>query len=99
MRKRFRSDAEETEWYDKNQDWLLKRFREAARRGTLHRGAAAALLVERARAKNITIRIPEDDIERARHLSGKKGLRYQTYMKVLLREALAREENLTRPSR
>jgi predicted DNA binding CopG/RHH family protein len=50
-------------------------------------------LVKEARAsRNITIRISLDDLERARDLSAKRGLAYQTYMKMLLHEALDQEE-------
>jgi predicted DNA binding CopG/RHH family protein len=49
--------------------------------------------VKEARAsKNITIRIPLADLERARQLSARKGLAYQTFIKMLLHEALDREE-------
>jgi predicted DNA binding CopG/RHH family protein len=37
--------------------------------------------------------MPLDDIDRARVLAEKKGIGYQTYMKMLLHEALEREEN------
>ena len=33
-----------------------------------------------------------EDIKRARSLAAKKGLRYQTYLKMLLHEALKHEE-------
>jgi predicted DNA binding CopG/RHH family protein len=37
----------------------------------------------------------EGDIERVRRLAEKKGIGYQTYMKILLREALDREDRKT----
>ena len=40
----------------------------------------------------ITIRIAETDLQRARALAARKGLRYQTYLKMLLHEALDRDE-------
>jgi predicted DNA binding CopG/RHH family protein len=40
----------------------------------------------------VSIRIAPEDIARARGLAEKKGLRYQTYLKMLLHEALAREQ-------
>ena len=42
------------------------------------------------------LRIPADDLDRARHLAERKGLPYQTYMKLLLREGLDREEKTRR---
>lgn len=38
----------------------------------------------------MTLRIPKEDLETARQLAAKKGLGYQTYIKMLLREALAK---------
>lgn len=40
----------------------------------------------------VSIRIAPEDIARARGLAEKKGLRYQTYLKMLLHEALEREQ-------
>jgi predicted DNA binding CopG/RHH family protein len=61
--------------------------------GTAHRGGPAALLRE---SRNITIRIANSDIERARKLAERKGIGYQTFMKMLLREGLDREEKRAR---
>ena len=56
--------------------------------GTAHRGGPRQVMAERAASKTIAIRMPVADIERARLLSAKKGLGYQTYMKMLLHDAL-----------
>jgi predicted DNA binding CopG/RHH family protein len=42
------------------------------------------------------LRIPTDDLERARRLAAGKGLGCQTYMKMLLREGLDRAEGMRR---
>ena len=39
-------------------------------------------------AKNVTIRLSLADLERARQQAQRRGLRYQTYVKMLLHEAL-----------
>jgi len=41
----------------------------------------------------VSIRIAPEDIARARGLAEKKGLRYETYLKMLLHEAREREQN------
>ena len=46
---------------------------------------------EKAKLKPVTIRMPPQDLATARRLAAEKGLPYQTYIKVLLREALRRE--------
>ena len=52
----------------------------------------AALRRVAATAKNITIRLPLEDLEKARALARRRGLRYQTYVKMLLHQALAADE-------
>jgi hypothetical protein len=93
---RFRSEAQEAEWWAKNQDYVATRFEEAKVAGTLGRGSVSRLARQKVRAAGpsptITIRIAENDLERARALAAKKGLRYQTYLKLLLHEALDRDE-------
>ena len=39
----------------------------------------------------VTIRLASEDIATARQLAGDKGIGYQTYMKLLLHEALRKE--------
>ena len=57
------------------------------------RGATGSTAVNRrGPSPTITIRIAETDLQRARALAARKGLRYQTYLKILLHEALDRDE-------
>jgi len=42
--------------------------------------------------QKVMLRIPTGDLERARRQAADKGIGYQTLMKMLLHEALAREE-------
>ena len=59
--------------------------------------AKQVVITERPRATagaspTITIRLPEHDLARAKTLAAERGLRYQTYLKMLLRQALDSEE-------
>lgn len=47
--------------------------------------------LHRVLSRLLSIRLPEPDIALAQRLAGAKGLPYQTYIKSLLHEALARE--------
>lgn len=73
-------------------DQLTARAEAAEVRGELGLRHLPASATESGPAKNITIRVPEKDIARARGLAAKRGLRYQTYLKMLLHEALEAEE-------
>jgi predicted DNA binding CopG/RHH family protein len=45
----------------------------------------------RASTQPVTMRLATQDIDTARGLAAQKGIGYQTYIKMLLREALRRE--------
>jgi predicted DNA binding CopG/RHH family protein len=97
---RFKSETEEAEWWAKNQDFIADRFEQAKAAGKLGKGTVARLARQPARqsgpSPTITIRLPESDLTRARTLASQRGLRYQTYIKMLLRQALDSEEKRAR---
>jgi predicted DNA binding CopG/RHH family protein len=92
----FKTETDEAEWWAKNQELIANRFEQARASGKLGKGTVARLAVERAKqagaSPTITIRLAEDDLARARVLAAEKGLRYQTYLKMLLHQALNSEE-------
>jgi predicted DNA binding CopG/RHH family protein len=90
---KFETEKEEAEWWDAHMDMVGQELLKAMKDGTAHRGGPLALLRE---TTNITIRIANSDIERARKLADKKGIGYQTLIKMLLREGLDREEKRAR---
>ncbi len=74
-------------------------FRGAARRGNLFRNSPATRHIAPPEpnqppgtSEAVTIRIFPEELTRARTLAAKRGLRYQTYVKMLLHEALDAEE-------
>jgi hypothetical protein len=99
---KFGTEAEEAKWWYENREMVEEEFRTAIRGGTVRRGTAQRLTKEARKAKdtresrNITIRMPVADIDRARAMAEKKGIGYQTYIKMLLREALDREARRAR---
>jgi predicted DNA binding CopG/RHH family protein len=88
----FENEAKEARWWDDHKKMVEENLLQAMRDGTAQRGTAQRLVREARESKNITIRMPIADIERARKLSAKKGLGYQTLIKMLLHESLEREE-------
>src|SRR5258708_1751817 len=92
----FPSEAEEAEWWDSHRELIAERFLRAASAGALGHGRVARQAVAGKPAgasPTLTIRVPEDDISRARALAARKGLRYQTYLRMLIHEGLEREEH------
>ena len=88
---KFVNEKQEAKWWDDRMDVVEDNLVEAIKTGVARRGGPKRVIQERRESKNITIRVPVVDIERARALAEKRGLAYQTYMKMLLKEALDRE--------
>ena len=66
--------------------------RKAPEERKLYPADRLALARKKAISTNITIRMPVFELERARRQAEQKGLRYQTYIKMLLHDALERAE-------
>jgi predicted DNA binding CopG/RHH family protein len=88
---KFANEAEEARWWFDHQDEIAGEFEKAASEGSLERGA----ITRKGPTPTTTIRLDAEDITRARQQAERKGLRYQTYLKMLLREALLKEERKT----
>jgi predicted DNA binding CopG/RHH family protein len=80
----FKSEADEAKWWFDHQDELDKDFEQAAKEGRLGRGTAARL----GGIPTTTIRLDPADISLAREQASQRGLKYQTYLKMLVHEAL-----------
>jgi len=89
----FKSEAEEAKWWFDNQEELDKDFEQAAKEGRLLRGTAARM----GALPTTTIRLDPADIELARAQAEKKGMKYQTYLKMVIHEALVKEAEASRP--
>jgi len=87
--KTFANEAEEAAWWQSNEDGLLEDFKKAEKEGRLGIGTA----LKRAALPSTTIRLDPDDIAKARVQAAERGLRYQTYLKMIIREALRNAES------
>jgi predicted DNA binding CopG/RHH family protein len=83
----FQSEKEEAEWYDTHEDEILTQFKEAAKDGTLSRGT----LARRGQTAATSIRLNTADIEMAKALAEKRGIGYQTYLKMIIHQHLVQE--------
>jgi predicted DNA binding CopG/RHH family protein len=84
----FRSESEEAHWWDSQAENITRAFEQAAAQGRLARGTVK----RKGATPTTTIRLDPEDITLARAQADKRGLRYQTYLKMLLRQALLNEE-------
>ncbi len=84
---KFRATDQEADWWES---------REGKRIATeiMRRGIAGGTAKRRKVAlKTVTMRLPEPDIEAAKDLAFRKGIPYQTYIKMLLHEAIEKERS------
>jgi predicted DNA binding CopG/RHH family protein len=77
----FNNEAEEAEWWDAHPEVATRVMSQAIKAGTARRGPL----------KTVTMRLPMSDIQAARALAERKGLPYQTYIKMLLHQAIEKE--------
>jgi predicted DNA binding CopG/RHH family protein len=93
-----RSEAEEARWFEENQERLLKLFEQAEKEGSLRiAGKSVGITLSKKTealrkppSQKVMLRIPADDLDRARRQAARNGIGYQTYIKILLREGLDR---------
>lgn len=90
----FKAERDEAHWWAENQDKLTQQFERAAGEGKLGHGTVA----RRGNTPTTTIRLDPGDIARARLHAERKGLKYQTYLKMLIHQALHQEEFQGGPS-
>jgi predicted DNA binding CopG/RHH family protein len=85
---KFESQSAEADW------WASRAGREYVKRRSSGFKAMGSSLVTKLNKKSsvqIAIRLPEADIAQARKLAERKGLGYQTLLKMLVHEGLERE--------
>lgn len=88
---KFESEAEEAKWWFDNREELDQDFTQAFAEGRLRRRTEPRV----GSLPTTTIRLDPVDIDLARKLAEKRGLKYQTYLKMLLHEALTREAKVS----
>jgi len=90
---RFKSESEEADWWASpaGRAYLKQRSAEARSKGTRASGSALVAKLNKRSSIQIAIRLAETDLAQARKIADRKGIGYQTLLKILVREGLARE--------
>ena len=88
----FSDGKEEAAWWQKHRADVEAGLRAVMRTGkTLSLKQVLAQAQRKKELQTVIIRLASEDIATARHLADDKGIGYQTYIKVLLHEALCKE--------
>jgi predicted DNA binding CopG/RHH family protein len=72
-------------------EYVKQKSADAQSGGNKARGSSLVAKMNRKTSVQIAIRLPEADLAQARRLAERKGLGYQTLLKMLVHEGLARE--------
>ena len=90
---KFKNESDEADWWASRagREYVSRKSAEAAARGIRFKGSRLVAAMNRKRSVQIAIRLPAADLARARKLAGRKGIGYQTLVKILLHEGLERE--------
>ncbi len=78
----FKTEAKEAAWWDAHPEVATQIMARAIKAGQARRAVAT---------KAVTMRLPVRDIEAAQQIAERKGLPYQSYIKMILHEALEKE--------
>jgi predicted DNA binding CopG/RHH family protein len=90
---KFKDESAEAEWWASPAGRAFVKEKSAAAKGKRQTAAGSGLVaaLNKKSSVQIAIRLPENDIIRAREIADRKGIGYQTLLKMLVREGLVRE--------
>ncbi len=91
---KFKTESDEADWWASaaGRSYVKQKAGESHARGVAVAGSRlVAQLSRKGKSTQIAIRLPEADIAQARKIAERKGVGYQTLLKMLVHEGLRRE--------
>jgi len=90
---RFKNENEEAGWWASpaGRAYVRRKSAEAHSRGIKPGGSKLVAKLNKKANVQIAIRLPETDLTQAREIAGRKGIGYQTLLKMIVHEGLRRE--------
>jgi predicted DNA binding CopG/RHH family protein len=89
----FKNEAAEADWWASRQgrEFVKQQAAVAGQKGVARKGSRLVGRLNRTASVQIALRLPEPDVAKARELAMRKGIGYQTLLKMLVHEGLRRE--------
>jgi predicted DNA binding CopG/RHH family protein len=89
----FKTEAEEADWWAsaEGRAYLKQKSADSRLSRTKAKGSSLVAALNKQTSVQIAIRLPEADLTQARKIAGRKGIGYQTLLKMFVREGLQRE--------
>ena len=90
---KFANEAKEADWWASRQgrEFVKEKSAGPLKKGTVPKGSRLIGQLNRTASVQIALRLPEPDVTKARELATRKGIGYQTLLKMLVHEGLRRE--------
>jgi predicted DNA binding CopG/RHH family protein len=90
---KFANEGEEADWWASPQgrQFVKQKSTASIRKRSEPRGSRLVAQLRRTTTVQIALRLPEPDVTKAREIATRKGIGYQTLLKMLVHEGLRRE--------
>jgi predicted DNA binding CopG/RHH family protein len=90
---KFQNESEEADWWASpaGLTYVKRKSAQAQSQGAKPIGSSLVAALSKKNTVQIALRLPETDLARARKIADRKGIGYQTLLKMLVREGLIRE--------
>lgn len=88
---RFKNESAEADWWASQEGRAYLKQKSAEGKGVRARGSSLVANLSEKKSIQIAIRLPGGDLAQAREIAQRKGIGYQTLLKMLVHEGLARE--------
>src|SRR5437016_5764977 len=91
---KFRNESEEADWWASpaGRAYVKQKSAEAQSKGIKAGGSGLVAMLNKKSSVQIAIRLPAADLAKAREIAERKGIGYQTFLKMLVRQGLVREK-------
>ena len=90
---KFANERDEAKWWASAEGRAFLKQKSAAQRGNGLGGSKLVTKLVRASSVQIALRLPSPDLAKAREIAERKGIGYQTLLKMLVHEGLPRAES------
>ena len=90
---KFKNESQEADWWASNpgREYVKQKSASAKSKGVEMKGSRLIAKLNKKSSVQIAIRLPEQDLEHARQIAERKGIGYQTLLRMLVHEGLSRE--------
>ena len=87
----FKSEDEEATWWESADGREFLKHQSSGNTLQKKKGSTLVAGLSRTTSVQIALRLPAPDVAKAREIAGRKGIGYQTLLKMLVHEGLRRE--------